>query len=1524
MFSGMPAVAFRFIVLIWLVANAAIAAPRLDVSNLPGDLKGWHTWVLYGNEERLCSVRHDASGGNAKAQPGRTATVAAGDTQCRWAGVLDLRLNEHEATFSQTYTMQAGGWISVPGDKRHWPDLLSVNGRGIALIDRHGVPSIYLEAGEHRLQGRISWQTFPDSIQIPPATGLLRLGGSKGRDLVVDRDSNGRLRWAGQHSRASEAAIADSLQVRVFRRLTDDAPMRLDTLIQLDVTGADREMVLGPALPAFFAPVALKSQLPVRLEPDGLLRVQLRAGRWEVQLSGRLTQATEHFATAGVDPWPEQELWAFEAMPRLRSVTLSGASQVDVSQTLLPTQWREFPTYLVTTEQPLTITETLRGQGEPEANRLHLTRDIWPRPEGRLLIAKDTIEGQLNRDWRLDVESGVQLGNVSVQGQDQLITKHPATGASGVEVRVPHLGMNAVSSFHYERHGLFIDFPVTGWQNEFDSARIKLHLPPGWKAIAVDGADEAYGTWVQQWTIWDVFLVLFVVAALYKSLGAIWSLMGLIGLVLTYHEPSFSVWLWLNLCAVTGLSLVAKGERVRSWVATYRNLSVLLIAAALLQFSVQQVRAALHPQLDPLVLHSPVMDGQFMMNVFEPQAHYEAEYDAAPPVQEESGRSLSSMAMKSFEQANRLVPKAPSPGGKMVSKITPQPVQTGPGVPTWRWLSLDLSWQTAQPQQRVRVMLLSPGETSLLRLVAVLLLAILFGGFMLRFSRQLRNPRSLASTASLGLIGPLAIQMVLLAGTTVAPPAQAAIPDAAMLEVLEQRLLAPPDCLPECAGVHRADITLNGSGFRLEMEVSALADVWLPLPQLTGSDGLERVTLDGSGNPGTFRGSDGALYLRLAPGVGQVVLEYPVATRFEFELKLPMTLHNLKLRLDDWSVQGLVDGRVPGDALRFSRQQQQAERQVLRVNEGDFPAFTKIIRTLSLDLEWMVTTEVVRIAPQNSSINVQIPLLEGESVITPGIKVEKQKALIAIAPGQSSVQWVSRLAETSRLAMMAPVDAPWYEVWRVETGPLWQARGEGLPALRAEHRARHIQEWQPRPGESLVLEVARPLALEGQTVTIDSVATTYSIGKQRTDGAMTVQLRSSLGERFGFAVPRQVQVRTLTLNGQTMPYQEANAAVDVPLKVGHNRLELTWSETVDPGDFRWRSSAFAFNQAVNNLTYEVEPAGDRWLLYTSGPTLGPAVLYWGMLPVLVLLALFLGWHKGNSLNVFSWFMLGVGLSLTYLWGMLAAIVVFYVLEHRKNTPPRGGKWKFRFTQTGLLLLSIICFATVLAGIPAGLLGEPEMHVQGNNSSAHLLKWYLDWSAGDVPQVQVGSVSLWAYRALMLLWSLWLALAFVRWLVWAWGALCQGGFWTPETGGSSPPAGSGPASDAGQQARGSLPEGSGVPAPHIDPGTQEQRSHDSVATLDEARPDGEQVNASASSESEKVPLMTHEQDLMAQSYTRAHSMTDSALRPGEATADFELKLDLPLADHEISRYLVDENNLPDASVRKADNTDTPEK
>jgi hypothetical protein len=207
----------------------------------------------------------------------------------------------------------------------------------------------------------------------------------------------------------------------------------------------------------------------------------------------------------------------------------------------------------------------------------------------------------------------------------------------------------------------------------------------------------------------------------------------------------------------------------------------------------------------------------------------------------------------------------------------------------------------------------------------------------------------------------------------------------------------------------------------------------------------------------------------------------------------------------------------------------------------------------------------------------------------------------------------------------------------------------------------------------------------------------------------------------------------------------------------------------------------------SNVSTTVRLPADRWVLYAGGSGIGPAILYWGELIVFLLLAVILGRARRAPLRSHEWLILGLGLS-TFSWSALLLFAAWiYAMRWREEMAVQQfSARKFNLLQVMLIMLSLAAIISLIAAIPFGLLANPDMRVAGLGQQANELSWFNDQAPGVLPTPWVLSISLWWYKAAMLLWALWLAFALVRWLPIAWKALGVGGFWRNAPRAARPP------------------------------------------------------------------------------------------------------------------------------------------
>ncbi|MGH8589611.1 MAG: hypothetical protein ACREXX_09855, partial [Gammaproteobacteria bacterium] len=320
-------------------------------------------------------------------------------------------------------------------------------------------------------------------------------------------------------------------------------------------------------------------------------------------------------------------------------------------------------------------------------------------------------------------------------------------------------------------------------------------------------------------------------------------------------------------------------------------------------------------------------------------------------------------------------------------------------------------------------------------------------------------------------------------------------------------------------------------------------------------------------------------------------------------------------------------------------------------------------------------------------------------------------------------------------------------------------------------------EWRPWPGEALTLLVTRPAAIEGPTLTLKASRLAVEIGQRATDSTLVLALESSQGGQHALTLPEDGRLLQVLIDGQAQPIRQEGRQIGFPLTPGERSIEVRFRQ--DRGiTALFRTPELDLGAPSANHSLEVRLGSDRWVLFVGGPRLGPAVLFWGALAIVALLAFGLGRTRYTPLAFRHWFLLGVGLSQGSTVGALLVAAWLLALAARKRLPSDLAPLRFDALQIALVLLTLLAAGALFDAVHQGLLGLPEMQIAGNGSTASALSWYQDRSDALLPRAFVLSVPLWVYRFLMLAWALWLAFALLRWLRWGWDCFTTGGYWKP--------------------------------------------------------------------------------------------------------------------------------------------------
>lgn len=1357
--------------LVWLIClclcSAVPHAKPLTHEQVPEPLKPWINWVVQDDPEHDCPFLYDNDE----------------QKRCNWPTATQLDLNPQKGVFTSTWQVYNDSWALLPGDSSHWPQSVTVNGQAALVMDRGGIPAIRLIAGSkpaalYRIKGEFLWERIPDNLPVPMDTGLVNLS-INGQAIAAPTIRDGQL-WLKESESGQKKPenVQNSLDIQVFRQFTDEVPLQVTTRIVLDVSGEQREIKLTRPLLEGFIPFSLDSVLPARLENDGQLLVQVRPGHWQIDIVSRSVNELKSipFHAEGQD-WPQSEIWLFTAQADLRVVEIEQLQAIDTSQSNVPEEWKRLPAYSIKTGQAMAFKVIRRGDPEPDANKLKIYRKLWLDFNGEGYTANDTIMGLVSRNWRLNALPQTQLGKVKLDDENQLITRQTGVDKQGVEVRKGSIKLEADSRIV----GKVSSLSAVAWELDFNDVRVELNLPPGWRLLAASGVDNVPDSWLSHWTLLDLFLVLFAAFAIGRIWNRYWGLFALLTFILIWHEPDAPQFVWLNILAATALINLLPTDKFLNFlrvVKAYRIIGWLALVSISLPFIVEQVRSGLYPQLER---HS------LINNTAEYEKAEDAVAPASSPIADKVDRpdDYDSFFQENLDSQAKLEPmfKKSMRKGEVKSylqesdtnfdRIDPTAkVQTGPGLPQWQWHKIHLSWNgTVTSQQQLSLWYLSPTMTmglNFLRVIFISVLALLMFGIAEKFLPKFPKFRS-APPALLALL-------LLPVLSVIAPKSHADYPSEALLNELKTRLqdVEKPDCLPACADIPQMAISLDEQRVEIVLQIHAAASVILPLPSEYGQWFPNEVLDNGEAATALYRDNNG-LWIYLQQGAHRVTLRGAAPLLSQFTLPLPLKPKRVTLEKSAWEVVGIQENAVPDSQLQFSRIGQIAKdiNNKTVLEPGVLPPFVRVERTLQLGLDWRVYTRVSRLSPVGSAVVLKVGLLPGEAVSTAGIHVKDAKVEVNMSAQDTEMEWLSTLEKSAAIELVAPKTEQWTEIWKANIGTVWHIEAGGIAPIHSFNLTEWLPEWHPWPGEKVVLQITRPEAVAGQTLTIDNSALTIKPGQRIRDAELNFSLRSSQGGQHTLTLPENAVLQSVAIDGQSQPIRLQGRKLSLPIHPGKQDFIVNWQEA-EPVSTVMTTPLVDLGQGSVNTRLAISLGQDRWTLFAWGPRLGPAVLFWGVLIVIFMLSTGLGKIPLTPLKNRHWFLLLVGLSQIPL--ELAGIVIAWliVLGWRRQRSPESAY--FNPLQVAIGGLTLLSLGILFFAVAQGLLDAPDMRITGNQSTAFNLNWYQDRSLSTLPVATLVSVPLMVYRLLMLAWSLWLAVALLDWLKWGWSCFASNGLW----------------------------------------------------------------------------------------------------------------------------------------------------
>ena len=1408
--------------LVFFQVGLIFSTVQAESPYVPEQLRPWVEWVTDQRSELRCASINSLS-------------------SCLWPGRIEIEASRSGAHFKIFVHSDDDSELVLPGsDLAHAynVDIKTLSAKGAGYLSSNDVPSVQLERGDYEISASLSWAELPETLNLPPQVGLVRL--TRDGKLIERPHLEGNTIWLGG---ASEKPVreADALAITSVRNVSDGAPFVISTALHLRVAGSARQLVVPAFLPQGFVITAVETELPYQMTPQGALSLQISAGEHTVTITSQSASAPSSVSFPKVDlpQWPAQEYVSWRPDPAFRTVAISGGVLTDASRTELPPEWQQGSIYALKAGEAITLTEQARGEQESPPTQISLQRNVWLHDDGSGFTATDMLQGFAAAPWRLDLSKDFKLGQASTNGVPQVITSNPTGGMSGVELRSTNLNLTSTFVSGQSSH-----IPANGWTHELESSQVSLHLPAGWKVIAALGADSASNTIVGRWSLIDLLItaVLVVVSAL---LFGVYGAIALAMVLLVFHGGASelrSAWIGLSIGCL-GLKYLPPG-RLRLLARIYTSMVVLclllLLPSILAQLS-ELLVASTGSGLPKLVLRGPAelayalleesphillflallpwlvlqlitmktsrrvklavgiggvvfilgalfLNDRMTSSVFYKSKSIGADY-AAPIAQavpapasrgaisdrydqaldgsrqqalRERSNEMDMLELKKSEGATLGQAGAGfmPPQQMAFQEIDPRAVvQTGPGVPRVNGPTIELRWSNKVPSdESVKVIYLSPVISGLLNLCGVI-------GTLFVWLKAYKRVRQASWSVLLVLF--------VLVGNVRAQE----FPSKELLTELQERIVNAR-CTQDCVAIDSAKLHLDSGRILIDMRVSSQGVGAVALPGPLSEMVISDVKIGANQSVALLRTEDDVVYARIPDGISQLQVSAAFVDPNEAAITFSQPPHYVAVEAAGWQIDGLSpEGMVRG-TLHLVRNGSDNSSQALdgaKRTGSKLPEWFTVERSLRIGLNWLSTTTVTRSGNDaDAAASVHIPLLAGESVLTPGLNVADGKVEIPFAYGQNTYSFESKMSQNESLSLKATALANTTEVWNLTCSTIWQCSASGLNPIYSQVSGMQAWRWRPFPNEDVKLTFAKPLGVEGQTTTVDSVAFEISPQARSSEVMIRATVRESQSGLFAIQLPAEITVEKLSVAGAAQVLRREGDKLLVNLPAGSSQIELK-GQSSQGWQALFTTPPIKFGDSAVNLSTKITESSARWNVLAGGEGAGPVALWWGKLALLASFVLVLARARTLDLSILQAVVLSFGLAILPIELAVWPFLFFALLSFRASHAIERW-WLFNSLQIAVVLVGLIAATAFWRSAAIGLSRAPNMLFLSSNFDPSALMWSLQHSAGNPPTAWLISFPLAVWQGIFVLWLIAAAAILLKKRSWFVASFSKNGVW----------------------------------------------------------------------------------------------------------------------------------------------------
>lgn len=646
-----------------------VPANKINEKDLPVMLAPWVNWIKAKNLEDLCLLNN------------------ANEKQCVFVPLVEIGENDTFFNFKisgSSYLKEF--WIKIPSgqSQKVWPENILVNNQKGQVLEKDGFSLVKVAKGDFNIVFNINKQDLRSNPSLQLAQNFLIIKNKTSTSWLAE---NNQLLWIAKKVQEKEEATSNvkSEEIKVYRKLSDGIPLKLETRIQIVYSGKEKEMFLGKVLPEEFKLLQIQSDLSINQREDGFYIKVISGEHWLTFMAYSFNN-TKSIATKDLVKGTTNEFWSVQNDVNVRQNEIKLALAVDPKQAFVPQDWQSLPTYNV--KEALGIEKVRRGINLQDSLSYKSNRMSWYGFNNDTMLHLENMTFKNEGKAFMSFDGSVTPKEFSLNQQPQMIVENDKK--QGIVLKQGQYPASFYAQTSTEFNTNFIA------DSKQDLAIWNLTIAPRHRLLHVTGVDRAVDSWTDKWNLYTIFAIFLITLGFYKLFGLPLALLSF-SCIFLFQSNAFLSWtIWPMLLLLMALLKVLPAKnKFTKLVRCSTAILVIGVSFIFIILTVQEARYIMNGSLEKInhgqlsYIQPGIAEAVGTTASMAPQKGLAPTFNNAT-MQEKSSLDASESQAKMEKGKGISLPISQTQFDKEVRSVETQRVQVTTGKPTWSGIDYNI------------------------------------------------------------------------------------------------------------------------------------------------------------------------------------------------------------------------------------------------------------------------------------------------------------------------------------------------------------------------------------------------------------------------------------------------------------------------------------------------------------------------------------------------------------------------------------------------------------------------------------------------------------------------------------------------------------------------------------------------------------------------------------------------------------------------------------------------------------------